>query len=51
MKELETATVGGSLDYAPKDTPLIVTLSNGQTITFGIDYVTGTIVQSTPFTI
>ncbi|CAM4231025.1 immunoglobulin-like domain-containing protein [Arcobacter suis] len=45
-----TATVGGSLDYAPQTT-LVVTLSNGSTITFGPDYVVGTIVQSTPFVI
>ena len=45
-----TATIGGSLDYAPQTT-LVVTLSNGSTITFGPDYVVGTIVQSTPFEI
>ncbi|MCT7468416.1 immunoglobulin-like domain-containing protein, partial [Aliarcobacter cryaerophilus] len=45
-----TATVGGSLDYAPQTT-LVVTLSNGSTITFGPDYVAGTTVQSTPFAI
>ncbi|SMP86267.1 hypothetical protein SAMN06313486_10236 [Epsilonproteobacteria bacterium SCGC AD-308-P11] len=47
----EAATIGGSLDQAPTDGPVVFTLSNGATITFGIDYVAGTVVQSTPFSI
>ncbi|PHO17513.1 hypothetical protein CPU12_10110 [Malaciobacter molluscorum LMG 25693] len=42
------ATIGASLDYTPK-TELTITLSNGATITFGPDYVPGTVVQSTEF--
>ncbi|WP_287917689.1 retention module-containing protein [Comamonas sp.] len=43
-------TVGGSLDHAPQ-TELVVTLSNGATITFGVGYVPGTVVQSTAFAV
>ena len=38
-----TATIGGSLDNVPQ-TELVVTLSNGATITFGTSYTAGTIV-------
>ncbi|SMP86014.1 hypothetical protein SAMN06313540_1028 [Epsilonproteobacteria bacterium SCGC AD-308-E02] len=47
----EAATIGGSLDQAPTDGPVVFTLNNGATITFGIDYVVGDVVQSTPFSI
>ncbi|MEG2581998.1 immunoglobulin-like domain-containing protein, partial [Comamonas sp.] len=43
-------TVGGSLDHAPQ-TELVVTLSNGATITFGVGYVPGTVVQSSEFAV
>ncbi len=43
-------TVGGSLSHAP-ETELVVTLSNGATITFGVDYVPGTVVQSSEFAV
>ncbi|MGE4461605.1 MAG: immunoglobulin-like domain-containing protein [Arcobacter sp.] len=46
----ENATVSASLDQTPRTT-LIVTLSNGATITFGTDYVPGTLVESTSFPI
>ncbi|WP_420370947.1 immunoglobulin-like domain-containing protein [Halarcobacter ebronensis] len=45
-----TATIGATLDHTPQ-TELIVTLSNGATVTFGTDYVAGTVVQSTEFNI
>ncbi|MEG2817656.1 MAG: type I secretion C-terminal target domain-containing protein, partial [Comamonas sp.] len=45
-----TATIGATLDYKPQTT-LVVTLSNGATVTFGTNYVPGTVVQSTPFTV
>lgn len=45
-----TATISASLNQTPV-TPLIITLSNGSTITFGTDYVVGTPVASTPFAI
>lgn len=46
----ENATVSASLDQTPRTT-LIVTLSNGATITFGTDYVPETLVESTSFPI
>ncbi|MEG1103161.1 MAG: hypothetical protein RSE06_15120, partial [Comamonas sp.] len=45
-----TATIGATLDYKP-ETTLVVTLSNGATVTFGTNYVPGTVVQSTPFAV
>jgi 3-methyladenine DNA glycosylase AlkC len=45
-----TATISASLDQTPT-TPLVITLSNGATITFGTGYVPGTAVVSTPFPI
>ncbi|MDD3056106.1 MAG: hypothetical protein PHE16_09525, partial [Aliarcobacter sp.] len=45
-----TATISASLNQTPV-TPLIITLSNGSTITFGTDYVVGTPVASTPFAV
>ncbi|MFD1007226.1 immunoglobulin-like domain-containing protein, partial [Oceanisphaera ostreae] len=45
-----TAQITASLDHAPQ-TELVVTLSNGATITFGTDYVPGEKVSSTPFDI
>ncbi|MFD1007728.1 immunoglobulin-like domain-containing protein [Oceanisphaera ostreae] len=45
-----TAQITASLDHAP-ETELVVTLSNGATLTFGTDYVVGTPVSSTPFDI
>ena len=45
-----TATISASLNQIPT-TPLVITLSNGATITFGTDYVPGTPVASTPFPI
>jgi hypothetical protein len=45
------ATITASLDHAPQGTPLVVTLDNGATITFGTDYVAGTNVNSTSFAI
>jgi surface adhesion protein len=45
-----TATITASLDHTPQ-TPFVVTLSNGATITFGTDYVAGTPVASTAFDI
>eukprot|EP01022_Parablepharisma_sp_SALTPOND_P016449 TRINITY_DN24104_c0_g2_i1.p2 TRINITY_DN24104_c0_g2~~TRINITY_DN24104_c0_g2_i1.p2 ORF type:complete len:359 (+),score=14.83 TRINITY_DN24104_c0_g2_i1:124-1077(+) len=44
------ATIGATLNHTP-DTDFIVTLSNGSTVTFGTDYVPGTIVESTEFNI
>ncbi|WP_181164788.1 immunoglobulin-like domain-containing protein, partial [Enterovibrio norvegicus] len=46
----DKATITGSLDHTPK-TDVTVTLSNGATLTFGIDYTPGDIVESTPFDI
>ena len=43
-----TATIGATLNHAPQTT-LVVTLSNGATITFEPGYVPGTVVQSTAF--
>ena len=43
-------TVGVSLDNVPQ-TPLTVTLSNGATVTFGTDYVAGTVQQSSSVSI
>jgi hypothetical protein len=43
-------TITGSLDAVP-DEEFVVTLDNGATITFGTDYVVGTEVESTPFSI
>ena len=51
LEGTEGVTIGGSLNQTPIGTPLVITLSNGATITFGTDYVPGTIVQSTPFEI
>uniref|UniRef100_UPI0028975FA5 immunoglobulin-like domain-containing protein n=1 Tax=Comamonas terrigena TaxID=32013 RepID=UPI0028975FA5 len=45
-----TATIGATLDYKPQTT-LVVTLSNGATITFAPNYVPGTVVQSTAFAV
>ena len=45
-----TATITGSLNYAP-ETTLVVTLDNGATITFEPSYVPGTPVTSTGFPI
>ncbi|MDD2888063.1 MAG: hypothetical protein PHY66_09695, partial [Aliarcobacter sp.] len=45
-----TATISATLNQTPV-TPLIITLSNGATITFGTDYVVGIPVASTPFPI
>ena len=44
------ATVWANLDHAPL-TSLVLTLSNGATITFGTGYVAGTDVASTPFAV
>jgi len=44
------ATVSASLDYTP-ETELIITLSNGATITFDTSYVANTLVSSTSFTV
>ncbi|WP_181163590.1 immunoglobulin-like domain-containing protein, partial [Enterovibrio norvegicus] len=46
----DKATITGSLDHTPKS-DVTVTLSNGATLTFGIDYTPGDIVESTPFDI
>lgn len=46
-----TATISGSIDLTPNETSLVITLSNGATITFDIGYVPGTPVESTPFLI
>ncbi len=43
-------TVGVSLNNVPQ-TPLTVTLSNGATVTFGTDYVAGTVQQSSSVSI
>ncbi|MDP1942789.1 immunoglobulin-like domain-containing protein [Rhodoferax sp.] len=45
-----TASITASLNNAPQ-TALTVTLNNGATITFGTDYVAGTLVSSTAFPI
>ncbi|MDI9857571.1 immunoglobulin-like domain-containing protein, partial [Comamonas sp. 17RB] len=45
-----TAFIKATLDYKPQ-TPLVVTLSNGATVTFGTNYVPGTVVQSTAFAV
>src|SRR5688572_14495253 len=36
------ATITATIDHAPKDEPLVLTLSNGATITFGIGDLTAT---------
>ena len=45
-----TATISGSLNFAPLS-PIVITLSNGSTLSFGTDYVPGTFIESTPFEI
>ncbi|KAA8598839.1 hypothetical protein F0Z19_2985 [Vibrio cyclitrophicus] len=44
------ASITATLDHTP-ETELVVTLSNGATITFGTDYVAGAEVTSTSFTV
>ncbi|MEZ9908882.1 immunoglobulin-like domain-containing protein, partial [Vibrio sp. 10N.261.51.A3] len=44
------ASITATLDHTP-ETELVVTLSNGATITFGTDYVAGAEVTSTAFDI
>lgn len=51
LEGTENATVTATLSSAPIDGPLVLTLSNGATITFDTDYVAGTPVTSTPFTV
>ncbi|OOW08545.1 beta strand repeat-containing protein, partial [Acinetobacter sp. MF4640] len=46
-----TATIGASLDHAPTAGPVVLTLSNGSTVTFNVGYTPGDIVQSTPFAV
>ena len=47
----ERATITATLSNVPTTGPLVLTLSNGATITFGTDYVAGTPVTSTEFTV
>src|SRR5690606_29516392 len=37
-----TATISASIDYAPKDEPLVLTLDNGATVTFAVGATTAT---------